>query len=59
MTCRHCVRRVTAHVRDLPGTDSVEANGVSGDLIVRGRVTEKSLREALKEIGFPASDHQP
>jgi copper chaperone CopZ len=33
MSCRHCVREVTARVRDVPGVETVSAN--PGDSLVR------------------------
>jgi copper chaperone CopZ len=59
MACRHCVRVVTAHLRDLDGVQIVEADALTATLVVRGHVTEAQLRAALAEIEFPTHDTGP
>jgi copper chaperone CopZ len=52
MTCRHCVRAVTARLRDLPGVVSVEADAGHARLVVRGDVTAEQVRAALEGVSF-------
>ncbi len=52
MTCRRCVRIVTARLRDLPGVVMVAANAAAAEVIVHGEVSEDRLRAALAEVSF-------
>ena len=54
MTCRHCVRAVTARLRDLPGVVAVEADAEHAWLIVHGDITADQVQAALDEVSFPA-----
>jgi len=54
MSCRHCVREVTARLRDVPGVETVTAN--PGDSLVRlsGRM---ELADVL--AAFTATTYRP
>jgi copper chaperone len=54
MTCRHCVRAVTARLRDLPGVLAVEADAENARLVVHGDVTADQVREAVAEVPLAA-----
>jgi len=36
MTCRHCVRTVTAALRDVPGVELVQADARAATVVLRG-----------------------
>ena len=36
MTCRHCVRKVTAALRDVPGVQLVQADLTTATVVLRG-----------------------
>jgi copper chaperone CopZ len=55
MTCRRCVRIVTARLRDLPGVILVESNAVAEEVIVHGDVSGDQVRAALADVTFPAN----
>jgi copper chaperone CopZ len=55
MRCRRCVRLVTSRLRDLPGVVTVEANATTGELVVRGEVTERQVRDAVADVGLPSN----
>ena len=59
MRCRRCVRSVTARLRDLPGVVTVEANATTGEVVVRGEVTDRQVRDALADVPLAsnAADH--
>ena len=52
MTCRRCVRIVTARLRDLPGVVMVAADAAAGEVIVYGEVPEDRVRAVLAEVSF-------
>ena len=54
MTCRHCVRAVSAHVRDVVGVVAVEADVTSRTLRVGGSADPDALRSAIAEAGHEA-----
>lgn len=54
MTCRHCVRAVTARLRDLPGVVAVEADAENARLVVHGDITADQVEAALAEVPFAA-----
>ena len=43
MTCRHCVREVTAWLRDVPGVETIAADGRSGIVVVSGTMTTRDI----------------
>jgi copper chaperone CopZ len=55
MACRTTVRVVTAHLRDVPGVESLNADPATGELWVVGAVLEATLRRELTGMGFPAA----
>lgn len=54
MSCRHCVRQVTACVRDVPGVETVEADRVTGQVRLRGRFALRDVLSALARAGNEA-----
>ena len=54
MSCRHCVRQVTACVRDVPGVETVEADRVTGEVRLRGRFALADVLSALARAGNEA-----
>lgn len=52
MTCRQCVRALSARLRDLPGVRTVQADSGTGSLVVEGEVSEQQVRAVLGGIGF-------
>ena len=53
MNCRHCVRTVTAHLRDVEGVHTVEADAVTARVVVRGTMSTADVLLALADCGFP------
>lgn len=53
MTCRHCVRAVTAHLRDVEGVHTVEADAVAARVVVWGTMSTADVLLALTACGFP------
>ncbi|HEV3505078.1 MAG TPA: heavy metal-associated domain-containing protein [Actinomycetes bacterium] len=58
MSCRRCVRRISARLGDVPGVVAVEADLSSRTVTVRGRPQLEALHSAVAEAGFEA-DHRP
>ncbi len=54
MTCRHCVREVTGWLRDVPGGETVVADGRAGTVELGGTMT---LADVLAV--FDGSDYAP
>ena len=54
MASRRDVRAVTAHLRDLPGVETIQADSVTASLVVEGTVLERDVRLMLIELGFSA-----
>ena len=55
MTCRHCVRKVTAVLRDVPGVQLVQADLTTATVVLRGEPTVADVLAALDEAGYPAT----
>ena len=55
MTCRHCVRKVTAVLRDVPGVQLVQADLTTATVVLSGGATVADVLAALDEAGFPAT----
>jgi copper chaperone CopZ len=55
MTCRHCVRKVTAVLRDVPGVRLVQAYLTTATAVLRGEPTVADVPAALDEEGFPGT----
>ena len=47
MTCRRCVREVTARLRDVPGVSKVTADGRRSVVRVSGSMTEADVLAAF------------
>lgn len=54
MTCQHCVRAVSAAVRDVPGVRTVEVDLGSGTVVVEGDgdIVETAVDEAVTGAGY-------
>ena len=52
MTCRHCVRKVTAVLRDVPGVQLVQADLTTATVVLSGEPTVADVLAALDEAGF-------
>ena len=55
MTCRHCVRKVTAALRDVPGVQQVQADLTTATVVLSGGATVADVLAALDEAGFPST----
>lgn len=53
MTCRHCVRTVTAGLRDVPGVEAVQADASSATVVLHGSAAAGEVLAALVNVGFP------
>ncbi len=54
MTCRHCVRVVSAQVRDVTGVVALEADAVTRTVRVQGPAEPEALRSAIAAAGYEA-----
>lgn len=54
MSCRHCVREVTACLRDVSGVETIEADRVTGKVRLRGRFALSDVLSALARAGNEA-----
>ena len=55
MTCRHCVRKVTAALRDVPGVQLVQADLTTGTVVLHGDPMAPDVLTALDRAGFPGT----
>jgi copper chaperone CopZ len=55
MTCRHCVRTVTAALRDVPGVDLVQADARATTVMLFGEPVLTDVLAALKAAEFPGT----
>ncbi len=55
MTCRHCVRKVTAVLRDVPGVQLVRADLTTSTVVLRGNPAVSDVLAALDRGGFPGT----
>ena len=55
MTCRHCVRKVTAALRDVPGVQLVQADLTTGTVVLHGAPSASDVLAALEKAGFPGT----
>ena len=55
MTCRHCVRTVTAVLRDVPGVTLVTADLDARTVVLHGHAAEAEVLAALAGGGFPGT----
>ena len=54
MTCRHCVRAVSAQVRDVTGVVSLEADATTRTVRVQGWAAADELCSAIAAAGYEA-----
>ena len=55
MTCRHCVRTVTAALRDVPGVELVQADARATTVLLCGEPAVTDVLAALEAAGFPGT----
>lgn len=55
MTCRHCVRKVTAVLRDVPGVQLVRADLTTTTVVLHGDPTVAEVLAALASARFPGT----
>ena len=55
MSCRHCVRKVTAALRDVPGVQLVQADLTTTTVVLHGAPTVADVVAALDRAGFPGT----
>jgi hypothetical protein len=56
---RGSVRVATARLRDVSGVEVVQANLVTGVIVVQGSMSEEAVRVALASVGLPAEGESP
>ena len=54
MTCRHCVRAISAQVRDVEGVVALEADTTTRTIRVQGAVDPDAVRSAIAAAGYEA-----
>ena len=54
MGCRHCVREVTARLRDVPGVERVVADASRNHVLLSGSMTGSDVMRALSGTTFVA-----
>ena len=54
MTCRHCVRAVSAQVRDVTGVVALEADATTRTVRVQGPAEPDALCSAIAAAGYEA-----
>ena len=59
MTCRHCVRKVTAALRDVAGVALVQADARTTTVVLHGDAAEAEVLAALDGAGFPGTVVSP
>jgi len=55
MSCRHCVRKVTAALRDVPSVQLVQADLTTSTVVLRGEPPVADVLAALDLAGFPST----
>lgn len=55
MSCRHCVRSVTARLRDVPGVATIEASAADRTVVLAGTMSVRDVLAALDDCGYPGS----
>ena len=53
MTCRHCVRTVTAALRDVPGVQLILADLTTTTVVLHGDAAVADVLAALESARFP------
>ena len=54
MTCRHCVRAISAQVRDVKGVVALEADTTTRTVRVQGTADPDAVRSAIAAAGYDA-----
>ena len=54
MTCRHCVRAVSAEVRDVMGVVALGADTTTRTVRIQGTAEPEALRSAIAAAGYEA-----
>ena len=54
MTCRHCVRAISAQVLDVEGVVSLEADTTTRTIGVQGTADPDAVRSAIAAAGYEA-----
>ncbi len=54
MTCRHCVRAISAQVRDVSGVVVLEADTTTRSIRVQGPADPDAVRSAIAAAGYDA-----
>lgn len=54
MTCRHCVRAISAQVRDVMGVVALEADTTTRTIRVQGAADPDAVRLAIAAAGYQA-----
>ncbi len=54
MSCRHCVREVTACLRDVPGVETIQADRATCQVRLRGHFVLSDALSALARAGNQA-----
>ena len=54
MTCRHCVRTISAQVRDVRGVVALEADTTTRTIRVQGAADPDAVRSAIAAAGYEA-----
>lgn len=52
MRCRHCVRDVTARLRDVPGVTMVMADAASSTVELEGTMSVADVEAALRNTSY-------
>nr|WP_061363646.1 heavy-metal-associated domain-containing protein [Corynebacterium epidermidicanis] len=53
MTCEHCAKAVAEEVNDVLGTQGVEVDFATGQMIVTGEgFTDAAIKNAVEEAGY-------
>jgi len=52
MSCRHCVREVTARLRDVPGVETLRADAGTNEVVVTGTMTSGDVVSALAGLTY-------
>ena len=54
MTCRHCIRAISAQVRDVKGVVALEADTTTRTIRVQGAADPDAVRSAIAAAGYEA-----
>jgi copper chaperone CopZ len=52
MSCRHCVREVTARLRDVEGVEIVAADADAGVVVLTGTMSDGAVVRALEGLSY-------